>query len=209
MVWQNQKLDKQTKMIQQAGSQFNEALMKSDEALMSSNETVELPQLKFLLGCSDIDEFVLNGVKVTYQENSIIVKDIIYEFSVVFINFLTNPNVTYGDIEGDENKIKRFLIDMRYNIGKGDKISSRYKTIKFILGDKEKIYGSGLTEDKLDNQGCNSIHSLIERLELLILETKAEHDELYDEIINISKQLLSMNNINQEQLNNFVFNYGK
>ena len=28
--WQNQELDKQTKMIQQAGSQFNEALMKSN-----------------------------------------------------------------------------------------------------------------------------------------------------------------------------------
>ena len=28
--WQNQELDKQTKMIQQAGLQFNEALMKSN-----------------------------------------------------------------------------------------------------------------------------------------------------------------------------------
>ena len=28
--WQNQELDKQTKMIQQAGSQFNEALKKSN-----------------------------------------------------------------------------------------------------------------------------------------------------------------------------------
>ena len=28
--WQNQELDKQTKMIQQAGSQFNETLMKSN-----------------------------------------------------------------------------------------------------------------------------------------------------------------------------------
>ena len=29
--WQNQELDKQTKMIQQAGSQFNEALLKSND----------------------------------------------------------------------------------------------------------------------------------------------------------------------------------
>ena len=37
--WQNQELDKQTKMTQQAGSQFNEALMKSNgEALVKSNE---------------------------------------------------------------------------------------------------------------------------------------------------------------------------
>ena len=52
-------------------------------------------------------------------------------------------------------------------------------------------------------------NSLIERLELLILETKAGHDKLYDEMLDISKQLLSMNIINQEQLDNFVFNYGK
>ena len=37
--WQNHELDKQTKMIQQAGSQFNEALMKSNgEALVKSND---------------------------------------------------------------------------------------------------------------------------------------------------------------------------
>ena len=36
-------------------------------------------------------------------------------------------------------------------------------------------------------------NNLIERPELLILETKAGHDGLYDEMLNISKQLLSMN----------------
>ena len=41
--WQNQELDKQTKMIQQAGSQFNEALMKSNgEALVKSNDKAEV-----------------------------------------------------------------------------------------------------------------------------------------------------------------------
>ena len=48
----------------------------------------------------------------------------------------------------------------------------------------------------------------MEKLELLILETKAGHDELYDEMLDISKQLLSTKIINQEQLDNFVFNYG-
>ena len=52
-------------------------------------------------------------------------------------------------------------------------------------------------------------NSLIERLELLILETKAGHDGLYGEMLDLSKQLLSMNIINQDQLDNFVFNYGK
>ena len=52
-------------------------------------------------------------------------------------------------------------------------------------------------------------NNLVERLELLILETKAGHDELYDEMLDISKQLLSMKIINQNQLDSFVFNYGK
>ena len=52
-------------------------------------------------------------------------------------------------------------------------------------------------------------NNLIERLELLILETKAGHDGLYDEMLDKSKQLLSMNIINQGQLDNFVFNYGE
>ena len=44
----------------------------------------------------------MNGVKVTCQENSFIVKDNIYDFCDGFINFLTNPNLTYGDIDEDE-----------------------------------------------------------------------------------------------------------
>ena len=48
--------------------------------------------------------------------------------------------------------------------------------------------------------------SLMERLELLILETNAGYDGLYDEKLDLSKQLLSMNIINKEQLDNFVFN---
>ena len=133
--WQNQEMDKQTKMIQQAGSQFNEALMKSNKALMKSDEAVEEArdklaiivdkdtaqyinvmaiqtnfQLKFLFGNVDIGEFEKNGVKLPYQENSFIDKDNNYEFSDGLINFLTNPNVTHGYIEEDENKIKRFFI---------------------------------------------------------------------------------------------------
>ena len=144
----------------------------------------------------------MNGVKLIYQENAFIVKDNIYELSDEFINFLTNPNIKHGEIEEDENKIKRFLKDIRYDLGKGDKKSARYRTIKRIIGIKDDVYGRGLNSNPDPN-------SLIERLELLILETKAGHDGLYDEMLDITKQLLSMNIINQEQLDNFVFNYGK
>ena len=70
------------------------------------------------------------------------------------------------------------------------------------MGLKDDVFGKGLNSNPNPN-------NLVERLELLILETKAGHDGLYDEMLDISKQLLSMNIINQEQLENFVFNYGK
>ena len=111
--------------------------------------------------------------------------------------------MTYDDnIEEDENKIIRFLKDIRYDVGKGDKKSARYRKIKRIMGVKDDVFGRGLKSNPKPN-------NLVERLELLILETKAGHDGLYDEMLDISKQLLSINIINQEQLDNFVFNDGK
>ena len=73
----------------------------------------------------------------------------------------------------------------------------------------KQIEASGLTKTDPNNQRSCHLNGLVERLELLILETKAGHDGLYDEMLDISKQLLSINIINQEQLDNFVFNYGK
>ena len=153
------------------------------------------PQLKLKFGNLDIGEFEMNGVKLIYQKNSFIVKDNIYELSDEIINFLTNPNIKYGEIEEDENKIKRFLKDSRYDLGKGDKKSARYRTIKRIMGAKDDVYGRGLNSNP---------NSLVERLKLLILETKAGHHGLHDEMLDISKQLLSMNIIIQDQLDNFV-----
>ena len=75
------------------------------------------------------------------------------------------------------------------------------------MGAKDDVYGRGLNSNP--NSLIYEAGFLIERLELLILETKAGHNGLYDEMLDISKQLLSMNIINQEQLDNFVFNYGK
>ena len=160
------------------------------------------PQLNLKFGNLDIGEFEVNGVKLIYQENAFIVKDNIYELSDEFLNFLTNPNIKHGEIDEDEKKIKRFLKDIRYDLGKGDKKSARYRTLKRIIGIKDDVYGRGLNSNPDPN-------SLIERLELLILETKAGRDRLYDEMLDISKKLLSMNIINQGQLDNFVFNYGK
>ena len=164
----------------------------------------------------------MNGVDITLEQGAFLVRDNVYEFSEGFTDFLTKSNVTYDDkVEEDENKIKRFLKDIRYDLGKGDKKSARYRTIKRIMGAKDDVYGRGLNSnpDPNNQRSCHHYvdkgncfadpNSLIERLELIILETKAGHDGLYDEMLDISRQLLSMNIINQEQLDNFIFNFGK
>ena len=82
----------------------------------------------------------------------------------------------------------------------------------------KQIEASGLSKanqqrgSALGSPSCHHYvdpNNLVERLELLILESKAGLDGLCDEMLDISKQLLSMNINNQEQLDIFVFNYGK
>ena len=205
--------------IEQAGYQFNETASKMGETLKQTQEIAPVfvdtkiaknlhkmstqtnPQLKLNLVDLPTRRYKMNGVDIILEQGAFLVRDNIYEFSEGFIEFLTNPNVTYNDdIEEDENKIKRFLKDIRYDLGKGDKKSARYRTIKRIMEVRDDVYGRGLNSNP---------NSLVETLELLVLETKAGHDGLYDEMLDISKQLLSMNIINQNQLDNFVFNYGK
>ena len=229
--------------IEQAGYQFNETASKMGETLKQTQEIAPVfvdtkiaknlhkmgtqtnPQLKLNLVDLPTRRYKMNGVDITLEQGAFLVRDNIYEFSEGFIEFLTNPNVTYNDdIEEDENKIKRFLKDIRYDLGKGDKKSARYRTIKRIMEVRDDIFGRWLNTNQESchhyvDQGMDFVHgmptcfadpnNLEERLELLILETKAGHDGLYDEMLDISKQLLSMNIINQEQLDNFVFNYGK
>ena len=153
----------------------------------------------------------MNGVNITLEQGAFLVRDNVYEFSDGFTDVLTKSNITHDDnIEEDENKIKRFLKDIRYDVGKGDKKSAEYRTIKRLIGVKDDVFGRGLNS-KPNQQSCHlyaDLNGLVERLELLILETKAGHDGLYDEMLDVSKQLLSMNIFNQEQLANFVFHYG-
>ena len=228
--WQNQELDKQTKMIgettsqiEQAGSQFNETASQIGETLKGTikqtqdiapvyvdTKTAKLlhemgaqtnPHLKLELVDLPSRRYKMNGVDITLEQGAFLARHNVYEFSEGFTDFLTKSKATYDDkVEEDENKIKRFLKDIRYDLGKGDKKSASYRTKKRIMEVRDDIFGRGLNGHP---------NNLVERLELLILETKAGHDGLYDEMLDISKQLLSMNIINQDQLDNFVFNYGK
>ena len=70
------------------------------------------------------------------------------------------------------------------------------------------LYLAGFNKIKFDNHSSNSSDNLTERLEI-ILETDADHDGSYIEMLNMSKKLLSMKIIKKEQLDSFVFNYGK
>ena len=176
-------------MIEQAGSQFNETASKIGEPLKGTQDiapvfvdtkTAKLhdmgaqtnPQLKLELIDLPTRRYKMNGVDITLEQGAFLVRDNVYEFSEGFTDFLPKSNVTYDDnIEEDENKIKRFLFDIRYDLGKGDKKSARYRTIKRIMGAKDDVYSRGLNSNP-------DLNSLIERLKLLILETKAGHDGL-------------------------------
>ena len=130
--WQNHELDKQTKMIEQAGSQFNETASKIGETLKGTQDiapvyvdtkTAKLlhdmgaqtnPQLKLELVDLLSRRYKMNGVDITLEQGAFLVRDNVYEFSEAFTGFLTKSNVTYDDkVEEDENKIKRFLKDIR------------------------------------------------------------------------------------------------
>ena len=177
-------------------------------------------QSRFVPFDANENEYTINNVPTHITPNDIKLRNNNYDFTKGFLMFITNKNVTERDIKGDENKIKQFLSDIGYK-QRGDTKSNISKFIRrlsisiasprrdsfssestvYDTNEEEEVKASGLTK--------TDPNSLVERLELLILETKAGHDGLYDEMLDISKQLLSMNIINQEQLDNFVFNYCK
>ena len=149
--WQNQELDKQIKMIQQAGFQIGEtasqieqtrkgALMKpnlSHEALEETQDiapvyvdtkTAKLlhdmgaqtnPQLRLELVDLPSRRYRMNGADITLEQGAFLVRDNVYEFSEGFTDFLTKSNITYDNIDEDENKNKRFLKDIGYDLGMG------------------------------------------------------------------------------------------
>ena len=113
----------------------------------------------------------MNGVDITLEQCAFLVRDNVYEFSEGFTDFLTKSNITYDNIEEDENKIKMFLKDIRYDLGKGDKKSARYRTIKRIMEVRDDIFGRGLKSNPNNQRSCH-LNGLVERIELLILEEK-------------------------------------
>ena len=93
----------------------------------------------------------MNGVDITLEQGAFLVRDIVYEFSEGFTDFLTKSNITYDNVEEDENKIERFLKDIGYDLGKGDKKSARYRTIKRIMEVKDDVFGRCLNSNPNPN----------------------------------------------------------
>ena len=73
------------------------------------------PQLKLNLVDLPTRRHKLNSsVGITPEQGAFLFNDKINEFSERFTTFFTSRNVSYdvGDIDEDENKIKRFLFDI-------------------------------------------------------------------------------------------------
>ena len=62
---------------------------------------------------------------------------------------------------------------MRYDIGSGEKRSSRYRTKKTYIGVKDDVFGKSLKSVDINPK------SLKERLELLLQEQKLKTDDVY------------------------------
>ena len=180
-------------------------------------------------------KFKINDVDVSLVPDGIKMKGKVFDFSKGFSIFITNKDVIERDIKGDEIKLKQFLRDTAYKQRgdtKSDRSKLIRRTFSSISEPTSRVistssedeiyrrdtsdYEQGIVEEEetdyetdkqIEASGLTKAdpNNLTERLELLILETKAGHDGLYDQMLDISEQLLSMNIINQEQLDNFVF----
>ena len=181
------------------------------------------------------NKFKINRIDVSLVPDGTKMKGNVYDFSKGFLMFIINKDITERDIKGDENKMKQFLKDIGYK-QRGDTKSNRPKLIRKMLASigeptyqvisiptssEDEKYQRGtcdIDEEETDYETDKQIeasglrnpnpNNLVERQELLILKTKAGHDGLYDEMLIISKQLLSMNIIKKEQIDNFVFIFG-
>ena len=134
--------------------------------------------------------------------------------------FVTKKDVTEKDIRTDSKTNKTIAKgywlqtkkDTRSSHAKIiDKLGTKIISLRKGSKSEETLYDT--TEEKeIEARAImksNHPNRLVERRELLVLETKASHDGLHDEMLYISNKLLYLNIISQERLDNFVFNYGK
>ena len=73
------------------------------------------PQLQLKIRNLPNKEYTMNGADITIEKNAFLAGDELYKFSKDFLNFLTNPNITYEIVleEDEERKVKMFLRDKK------------------------------------------------------------------------------------------------
>ena len=119
-------------------------------------------------------------------------------------------DINYKQRGHTKNNRSKLIKRLSISIASPKKDSTSEDTVHDTNGEDE-IEASGLSKAdqcnsdhnvEHNNQWSCHVNGLVKRLELLILETKHGHDGLYDEMLKISKQILSMNIINKKQLDN-------
>ena len=129
-------------------------------------------------------------------------------------NFITNAQID-KEIQ-NENLIYYFLKDMKYDLNYGDKKSSRYKIIKFLL---QPQLGSGLNQyTRASSPSKSSIciflpsnpDELVDQLKLIVLEKVGGNDNpmLSEQIIAIVDKLLEYECITTNQHQNMHSTFG-
>ena len=86
-------------------------------------------QLRDVPSDANENEFTITNVPTRITPNGIEIRNNNFDFTKVFLMFITNKNVTERDIKGDENKITRFLRDIGYK-QRGNTKSNRSKVIR-------------------------------------------------------------------------------
>ena len=89
------------------------------------------PQLKLITVDANKNIFIINNHLIRFTNESILIGNNEYRLTDGFIKFLTSKNVSRENI--DVEQVRNFLRDIDYSLGKTDKKSVRYKSIKSVL----------------------------------------------------------------------------
>ena len=89
------------------------------------------PQLKLIIVDANKNIFIMNNHLIRFTNESILIGNNEYRLTDGFIKFLTSKNVSRENI--DVEQVRNFLRDIDYSLGKTDKKSVRYKSIKSVL----------------------------------------------------------------------------
>ena len=89
------------------------------------------PQLKLIIVDANKNIFIMNNHLIRFTNESILIGNNEYRLTDGLIKFLTSKNVSRENI--DVEQVRNFLRDIDYSLGKTDKKSVRYKSIKSVL----------------------------------------------------------------------------